>query len=118
MGAPIVLTLWGPGVGRKGWSPLPGFTSRSPLERSDEPRRDPATVIEPGLRLDPVLADPAGIHPARVECDVVRDHVIAGIRRAVTPSGVLRPPTPGQHRPEDRHPLPFAERPARARLET
>src|SRR5881628_356192 len=99
MDAPVVLTLWGPGVARKGWSPLPGFTSRSPLERSDEFRSDPAAVIEPRLRLDPVLADPTDIHPARVECDVVRDHLIARIRRAVAPGGVLCPPTPGRHGP-------------------
>src|SRR5437899_8560660 len=66
MDAPVVLTLWGPGVARKGWSPLPGFTSRSPLERSDEFRSDPAAVIEPRLRLDPVLADPTGVHPAQI----------------------------------------------------
>src|SRR5437773_227391 len=118
MNAPVVLMLWGPTAARKGWSPLPGFTPRSPLERSHQLRRDPAAVIEPRLRLNPRVADPAGIDPARVECDVVRDHLIAGIRRAVAPGGVLRSPTPGRHGPVTRHALPFAERRALAGFET
>src|SRR6266540_2728621 len=73
---------------------LPGFASRHALERPDDLGRDPPSVVQPRLRLDTVLADPARIHPARVERDIVLDHLVAGGRRAIAPSGVLSSPSP------------------------
>src|SRR5437667_7966238 len=103
------------------WDPLimalPGLGARSALERPDHLGRDPPAVVEPGLGLDAVIPHPAGLHPARVEGDVVLDSLIAGVGRAVAPRCVLRPPAAGRDGPVARDALPLAERGPLARLE-
>src|SRR5437667_1508216 len=96
----------------------PGLGARSALERSDELGRDPAALVEPGLWLHAMLADPAWTHPAWIECDVVLDPLVPGIRRSVAPGGVLRTAATGEYGPVGRDSLPFTERRALARLET
>src|SRR2546426_9186979 len=96
----------------------PGLGAQSALERSDELACDPTTVIEPRLWLHPVLADPAGTHPSWIECDVVLDRFVPGIRRAVAPGRVLRTSATGDYGPVGRDSLPLTERRAVARLET
>src|SRR5881398_2647369 len=96
----------------------PGLGARSALERSDELGRDPAAIVEPGLWLHAMLADPACTHPSWIECDVVLDPLVPGIRRSVAPGGVLRTAATGEYGPVGRDSLPFTERRALARLET
>src|SRR5207249_4514177 len=74
----------------------PGLGARSALERSDELGRDPAAIVEPGLWLHAMLADPACTHPSWIECDVVLDPLVPGIRRSVAPGGVLRTAATGE----------------------
>src|SRR5438093_1348567 len=96
----------------------PGLGAQSALEWSDELGRDPAAIVQPGLWLHAVLADPACTHPSWIECDVVLDPLVPGIRRAVAPGGVLRTAATGEYGPVGRDSLPFTERRALARLET
>src|SRR5213593_1819312 len=96
---------------------LPDFASRHALERPDELGRDPPSVVQPRLRLDMVLADPARIHASGVEGHVILNHLVTRRRRAIAPSGIFRPPTRRRDGPVAGDAFPLAKRRAVAALE-
>ena len=88
---------------------LPARRARAALERPAQLGGDPAAVEVAGLRLHALVAEPAGVHPARVERDVVAQAGVGRDRLGVRPGGARLTALAGDDVEIRGDPLPLTE---------
>src|SRR5438132_729474 len=90
------------------WARASGVRPRAALERPPDPAGHPPAVEAPGLGLDLLAVDEAGVEALGVEGDVAGQGLVAGARLRVRPSRLRRPAAAGHRRPVGGYPLELA----------